>query len=94
MPQAGNLRWDLRESNGILVVDLAGDVTLGQETAALRQFLRSRLEENHRRILLDFRSVSFMDSGGIGVLMETKAHAVVVQAQLPPDRRISNGSEA
>ena len=82
MPQAGNLKWDLRESSGVLVVDLAGDVTLGQETAALRQFLRSKLEESHRRILLNFRSVSFMDSTGIGVLMEAKAHAVGVQAQL------------
>ena len=82
MLQAGNLKWELRELNEVLVVDLAGEVTLGQETAALRQLLRSKLEENHRRILLNFHSVSFMDSTGIGVLMEAQAHAVGVQAQL------------
>ncbi len=80
MIQSGKLK--LREHTvksaygDIVVVSLEGTVTLGKESVLLRDTLRERCDTVSSRILLDLEDVTFMDSSGIGVLVELKAHAL------------------
>jgi anti-anti-sigma factor len=81
MPKAGRLNLEVRESGNVLIIDLRGRISLGEESGLLRTCLRKNLDENHRRILLTFKDVTYMDSTGIGVLAETKAMSVDLGVQ-------------
>jgi stage II sporulation protein AA (anti-sigma F factor antagonist) len=56
-----------REKDGIIVVDLAGEIRLSDEfTPALSRQVAEHLAEGKSDILLNFASVDFIDSYGIG----------------------------
>jgi anti-anti-sigma factor len=80
MIQSGKLKINEQVVHGpggdVLVVSLRGELSLGKESVLLRDHLRKHLDGGFRRILLDLEGVSYMDSTGIGVLVEIKAHAV------------------
>ena len=80
---------ELRELGDILIVDLTGRISLGEESGGLRECLRRYLHEHRPKIVLNFRSVVYMDSTSIGVLAESKALALdmgskIRLAELPP----------
>ena len=76
MAASGRLGFQSREVGQVLVVDLSGDVVLGEEATALRKYLRAKLDEKRRPILLNLAQVRYMDSTGVGVLVEAKAHSM------------------
>ena len=86
MPHSGQLRLieDVihRPGGDVLVVKLHGTLSLGKESILLRDHLRGRFDAGSRFILLAFDGVTFMDSSGIGVLVEMKAHAVHGQGDI------------
>ncbi len=89
MVKKGRLSLEVRELGDVLIIDLTGRVALGEESGGLRECLRKYLNEKRPRILLNFRSVVYMDSTSIGVLAESKALALDVGtkirlAELPP----------
>lgn len=57
-----------RLSDGILVVDCAGRLVFGDETALLRDQVRS-LAGTGSRIILNLGDVTYIDSGGLGTLV-------------------------
>ena len=61
--------------DGIIVVDCAGRIVFGDETAALRDHVRSIIGEGSR-IVLNLADVTYIDSGGLGTLVAlyTTAH--------------------
>jgi anti-sigma B factor antagonist len=60
--------------NGILVVDCAGRLVFGEESAALREKVGSLLSQSNR-ILLSLADLTYMDSGGLGTLVSLYATA-------------------
>jgi anti-sigma B factor antagonist len=54
--------------SGVLIVDCAGRIVFGDESALLRDTLKKLIPENSR-ILLNLSSVSYIDSGGLGTLV-------------------------
>ena len=58
-----------REARGIIVIDLSGRVTLGEGSALLRETLRDLLLKGHKKIVLNFADVDYIDSSGIGELV-------------------------
>jgi anti-sigma B factor antagonist len=58
-----------------MVVDFSGKVTLGEGSATLRKTVRELLDRGHRKILLNFADVDYIDSSGIGELVS--AHTTV-----------------
>ena len=80
MIQSGKLKLNEQVVHGpagdILVVALRGELSLGKESVLLRDHLRNRLDGGSHHILLDLEKITYMDSTGIGVLVELKAHAV------------------
>jgi anti-sigma B factor antagonist len=58
-----------RQSNGIIIVDLEGRITLGEATGLLRDTVKTVLAEGHKDILLNLGQVSYIDSAGLGELV-------------------------
>jgi anti-sigma B factor antagonist len=55
-------------SDGIIVVDCAGRIVFGDETAALRDRVREIISADSR-IVLNLADVTYIDSGGLGTLV-------------------------
>jgi anti-sigma B factor antagonist len=52
-----------------MVIDVAGRITLGEGSSALRDALRDLVSKNQKKILLNLGDVSYIDSSGIGELV-------------------------
>jgi anti-sigma B factor antagonist len=55
-------------SDGIVVLDCAGRLVFGEETSALRDKVKSVLGPG-ARIVLSLADVTYIDSGGLGILV-------------------------
>jgi len=53
----------------VSVVDVAGRITLGEGSSALRALLRDMTGKGNKKILLNLGEVSYIDSSGIGELV-------------------------
>jgi len=58
-----------RGADGI-ILDLEGKITIGEGDVKLRNTIDKILAAGHRRILLNMARVSYMDSSGIGELLD------------------------
>jgi anti-sigma B factor antagonist len=50
-------------------VDVAGRITLGEGSSALRDLLKDMVGKGQKKILLNLGEVSYIDSSGIGELV-------------------------
>ena len=62
------LRMSTRTLDGVLVVDCAGRIVFGEESAILRDTVRKLILENNR-VVLNLSGVNYIDSGGLGTLV-------------------------
>jgi anti-sigma B factor antagonist len=53
----------------VTVIDVAGRITLGEGSSALRETLRDLVAKNQNKILLNLADVTYIDSSGIGELV-------------------------
>jgi anti-sigma B factor antagonist len=67
-----------RRVGDVIVLDLRGDITIGEECRALREALRRLLARGQRKILLNLTEVMALDSAGLGELVS--AYAAVARA--------------
>src|SRR5512136_137122 len=56
--------------NGATILSVAGRIDTAT-APALEQAINQEIERQHRKILLDFSSVSYISSGGLRVLLAT-----------------------
>ena len=56
--------------DGATILAVAGRIDTGA-APALEQVINQEIERQHRKILLDFSSVSYISSGGLRVLLAT-----------------------
>ena len=73
---------DLREANGVTIVDVPGRVTLGESATALREGLRDLTVQGHKKIVLNLANTSFLDSTALGVLVSAFATASSAGGQI------------
>lgn len=64
-----DMKATTRQAGSVTVVDISGRIVLGEESAALRELVRSLLEQGHKQILLNLAGVSYIDSSGLGSLV-------------------------
>ena len=64
-----SVKLSTRQVGDVSVVDVAGRITLGEGSSALRDTLRDMVGKNHKKILLNLEEVSYIDSSGIGELV-------------------------
>jgi anti-sigma B factor antagonist len=58
-----------RQVGDVSVMDVAGRITLGEGSSALRDAMRDMVSKNQKKILLNLGEVSYIDSSGIGELV-------------------------
>ena len=58
-----------RRVDGVMILDLVGDIRLGQENADLHNTIRKVVENGEKNILLNLAQVSKIDSSGLGELV-------------------------
>jgi len=68
------LKLATRTKDGILVVDCSGRIVFGEESSLLRDTVKKAVTENNR-IVLNLGEVNYIDSGGLGTLMELRTTA-------------------
>ena len=60
-----------RHLDDVLILDLAGRVTIGEGTIVLRSRIQNLLNAGNRKILLNLAEVDYIDSSGLGELVST-----------------------
>ena len=64
-----SVKLNSRQVGDVTVIDVAGRITLGEGSSALRDTLRDMIGKNQKKILLNLNDVSYIDSSGIGELV-------------------------
>lgn len=64
-----SIKVSTRMVDGVVIVDLFGQLRLGEGTSKLRQVVQELLGEGYRKLLLNMENVLHVDSSGIGELM-------------------------
>lgn len=64
-----NLKTSTRLVDGVVIVDIVGELRLGEGTGILRDVVRELAGKNYLNILLNLASVRHIDSAGVGELM-------------------------
>src|SRR2546428_6144460 len=63
------LRLSTRTIDGALIVDCGGRIVFGEESASLRDSVKKLIPDN-KNIVLNLGGVNYIDSGGLGGLVE------------------------
>jgi anti-sigma B factor antagonist len=64
-----SLKINVRETGDVLILDLNGRITLGEEAASLRDTLKEQIDSGRKNILLNLAEVTYIDSSGLGQLV-------------------------
>ena len=64
-----SIKLSTRQVGDVSVVDVAGRITLGEGSSALRDLMREMVGKGQKKILLNLGDVSYIDSSGIGELV-------------------------
>lgn len=62
------LKLSARTVDGVIVVDCHGRIVFGDETIALREFVKEQLKANPQ-VVINLGDVNYIDSGGLGTLV-------------------------
>src|SRR5205814_2335991 len=60
-----------RSVGDVVVLDLKGKITLGEGDELLKDKVNSLVNQGHRKILLNFADVPYVDSAGLGEVVRT-----------------------
>lgn len=71
-----------REVDGVVVLGLDGRIVLGEETIALRDSVKALLTEGRKKIVLDLKNVTMIDSSGLGAMVSCHSSAKAAGATL------------
>jgi len=83
------LKLTNRDVDGVTVVSLDGRIVLGEESSALREKVKALLAEGKKKLVLDMKNVTTIDSSGLGALVAAHSSATTAGASL----RLSSLSE-
>jgi anti-sigma B factor antagonist len=71
-----------KDTDGVTVLELAGQVVLGEESNKFRKTMRDVLEKGKNRLVLDLGNVRRIDSAGLGALVSSYTSAQTQGARL------------
>lgn len=63
------IKTSTRQRDGVVIVDIVGELRLGDGTGILRDVVQETLGQGYTKILLNLGSVRHIDSAGVGELM-------------------------
>jgi anti-anti-sigma factor len=59
-----------REANGICILSLRGRLVLGQESSGFRETVEKLLSSGNTRLVVNLEHANYIDSAGLGALIE------------------------
>lgn len=71
-----------RQVDGVTIVELSGRIVLGDKGAPIQDTLKDLVSCGQNRILLNFSNVSYIDSWGLGTLVNGYTSVIDQQGQL------------
>jgi anti-sigma B factor antagonist len=77
-----SLKIGEREVEGITILDLEGDLTLGEEDSCLRDKLLTLDQAGKVKIILNLKHAGRIDSAGVGTLVATRSRLRNVNGNL------------
>ena len=63
------MKFTTKESKGITVIELSGNVLGGPDAGSLNNQLRTLLESKKHKVIVDLADVQFINSSGLGMLI-------------------------
>jgi len=66
-----SLSTNVRDVDGVTLVDLSGRITLGEGSGKLRDTVREVLGTGQKKIVLNLGDVGYIDSSGLGELVSS-----------------------
>src|SRR5580765_4053929 len=66
-----SMQIDERAVGDVVILDLKGKITLGKGDELLKDKVNSLVNQGHRKILLNFADVPYVDSAGLGEIVRT-----------------------
>jgi len=63
------MKFKSRESKGITVIELTGNVMGGPDATSLNEQLHKLIDENKKKVIVDLEEVKFINSSGLGMLI-------------------------
>ena len=76
------LKIDTHTTEGITILECSGRIVFGDETAALREQVKNLVAAGKKQIVIDLGAISYIDSGGLGTLVEVNTTARHVGASV------------
>ena len=76
------LKITSHDVDGVTVLLLDGRIVLGEETVALREKVKNLLAEGKKKLVLNLKNVSMIDSSGLGALVAAHSSAKTAGAKL------------
>ena len=64
-----SMKASTRQFDDITIVDLSGQIKLGEASSALRAIVKDLLGKGEKKILLNLGEINYIDSAGIGELV-------------------------
>ena len=58
-----------RQAGDVTILDLSGEVRIGEGSVALRDSIRNLADQGKKKVLLNLAGVKYMDSTGVGELI-------------------------
>ena len=58
-----------RQAGDVTILDLSGEVRIGEGSISLRDSIRKLSDEGKKKVLLNLAGVKYMDSSGVGELI-------------------------
>ena len=55
-----------KETDGVAIIELSGRLTLGEATGKVREAVRGVVTKGHKKVVLNLKEVSYIDSAGLG----------------------------
>jgi anti-sigma B factor antagonist len=64
-----SMKASTRQVKGVTIVDLSGNIKLGEGTSVLRETVKDLVGKGQKKMLLNLAEISYIDSSGIGELV-------------------------
>ena len=64
-----SMKASTRQQQDITIVDLSGQIKLGEGSSVLREIVKDLLGKGQKKILLNLADINYIDSSGVGELV-------------------------
>lgn len=64
-----NLNIIERRNGKVVILDLEGNIRLGEDSTQFRQFIRQLVQNGEKSVLLNLENITYVDSSGLGEIV-------------------------